>query len=97
VERWSRHWEGSGFNPRCPVCRKRGEVCDVVRNAADQTNGSRRGSEQAFWRRGDRETQVLLRAVPVSHESGVLAGPAVALACAQEVHLGSEVVCFSSG
>jgi hypothetical protein len=35
VERWSRHWSGSEFNPRCPACRERGSACDVARERND--------------------------------------------------------------
>ena len=33
VDRWSRHWYGGGFNPRCPDCRKRGEACPAAEAA----------------------------------------------------------------
>ena len=28
--RWSRHWYGDRFDPRCPNCRSRGVVCDAA-------------------------------------------------------------------
>jgi hypothetical protein len=30
VDRWSRHWDGPRYNPRCPDCRERGSACDVA-------------------------------------------------------------------
>jgi|ERR687898_2473692 hypothetical protein len=29
-DRWSRHWFGDEYNPRCPDCRKSSEACDAV-------------------------------------------------------------------
>jgi hypothetical protein len=28
IERWSRHWSGSEYNPRCPACVARDSACD---------------------------------------------------------------------
>jgi hypothetical protein len=28
--RWSRHWYGDQFDPRCPDCRTRGAACDAA-------------------------------------------------------------------
>lgn len=30
VDRWSRHWSGGGFDPRCPDCRERDSACDAA-------------------------------------------------------------------
>jgi hypothetical protein len=34
VERWSRHWSGGGFNPRCPDCLREGGACGLARRFA---------------------------------------------------------------
>jgi hypothetical protein len=34
--RWSRHWAGGRFDPRCPDCRRRGSACDFALRWARQ-------------------------------------------------------------
>ena len=40
--RWSRHWAGGRFDPRCPDCRRRGSACDfALKWAAEESRTPR--------------------------------------------------------